>query len=148
MSNAITDVAETIKDAINAASLAGLLGQQVTAVRRWLPPASLENIYGVLVLVVARGLEETLATRSHDWSAVLVDVGILTRLTEDDDEATCDTIFDLIQNISGVLRNGLEGMSYKARTSDPIFDVVALQTQRLLRAATTYRFEVYHDVRV
>jgi hypothetical protein len=150
MSNVITDTAEAVKDAINAASLAGDLGRDVTAVRKWLPTVKLEEIDGVFAIVVAKANTTSIATRAADFEDIQIDVGLFERLNGNDDEAQGDEFFTLIQKLWGVLRTSFDGpnASWQARTTDPIFDVTTLETQRLLRSATTYTYKAYHDVRV
>jgi hypothetical protein len=150
MSNVITDTAEAVKDAINAASLAGDLGRQVTAVRKWLPTVKLEEIDGVFAIVVAKANTASIATRAADFEDIQIDVGLFERLNGNDDEAQGDEFFTLIQKLWGVLRTSFDGpnASWQGRATDPIFDVTTLETQRLLRSATTYTYKAYHDVRV
>jgi hypothetical protein len=150
MSNVITDTAEAVKDAINAASLAGTLGRNVTAERRWLPTVKLEDIDGVFAIVVAKANAASLASRAADFEDIQIDVGLFERLNGNDDEAQADEFFTLIQKLWGVLRTRFDGpnASWQGRTTDPIFDVTTLQEQRVLRSATTYTYKVYHDVRV
>ncbi len=150
MSNCITETAEAITDAINAASVAGTLGQKVTAIRKWLPTYKLEELEGILCLVVAKGIESSLLTRRADQENVTIDVGLIVKLTNDD-EATGDMLFDLIEAIHGVLRTSFSIASsnectYQGRTTDPIFDVTKLEQQRILRSATTYLYRVHHSV--
>ena len=150
MSNVITATAVAIADAINAASVAGSLSQQVTAVRKWLPSVALEELNGIFVLVVAKAVESTIATRSNDWEDIAVDVGYFMKLTANEEETQADALFDLIQQIHGILRTGLTianaSCSWQGRKSEPIFDVTTMEQQRVLRSATTYTYKVYHNV--
>ncbi len=142
MSNCITETAQ---------SLAGTLGQKVTAVRKWLPTYKLEELdQGILCLVVAKGIESQLLTRRADQENVSIDVGLIVKLTNDD-ETTGDMLFDLIEAIHGVLRTSFSIASsnectYQGRTTEPIFDVTKLEQQRILRSATTYLYRVHHSV--
>jgi hypothetical protein len=151
MSNCITETAQAVTDAINAASVAGTLGQKITAIRKWLPTYKLEELdQGILCLVVAKGIESQLLTRRADQEDVMIDVGLIVKMTNDD-ETTADMLFDLIEQIHGIMRAGFDIPSSPecrclGRTTDPIFDVTKLEQQRLLRSATTYKFRVHHSV--
>jgi hypothetical protein len=153
LTSVIPAVAEAVKDAINAASESGALSKKVTAVRKWLPAVELQDIDGIFVLVIAKSIDSTIATRAKDWSDVSIDVGFFMKLTNEG-EADADELFGFMQEISGVLRPGLAQVlpgvdaGWQQRTSDPIFDVTTMQTTRVLRSATTYRFKVYHDVEI
>lgn len=152
MSALIPTLAEAIKDAINAASVAGDLAFNVTAVRRWLPIVDLKELRkGLVVLVVAKGIENTVLTRAKDQEIVSIDVGVLKLLDESTDrEAETDVVFQLIDEIHGVLRTGFDSVpaSYLGRASDPIFDIAKMHEEDVLRAATTYRYQVHRDVRI
>lgn len=145
MSNAITTIAVAVADAINAASLAGTLGQEVTAKRRWLPTVALEELNGIFVLVVAKAVESTPANRGSDFEDIDIDVACFVKLTGNNEETQADALFDLIEKINGAVRV-ISGWQH--RKSEPIFDVTEMETKRVLRSATTYTFKVYHDVRL
>jgi len=149
--NAISATAAAITDAINEASASGALSQKVTAVRRWLPVVTIEELNaagGIFVLVVPKAFTSTIANRSNDFDDVEIDVGYLTKLSANADEVQADTVFDLIEQIHGVLRRGFDvpNAAWQERRADPLFDVAMMEQQRVLRAATTYRFKVYHNV--
>lgn len=147
MSGMIPTLAEAVTAAINSATLTPPVN---AAIRRWLPKVKLEDLGNEIKLyVVARGIETTPLTRAKDSEVVSIDVGLFKRINGNQ-EAEIDQLFGLIDQIHGVLRRSFDSVpaSWIGRTSDPIFDVGALEENGVLRSVTTYRYTVHRDVRV
>jgi hypothetical protein len=93
--SAITDIAEAVKDELNA----GSFGQTFTAERHYKPSFDLPDMKTLHVSVVPKGLAMQATTRSSAQHDVQIDIAVQKKFTAGDN-AELDPLMELVEEIA------------------------------------------------
>lgn len=143
----LIDIAEAVKDAINAATLS----LAFDAERLYVPLYEIRSFADLKVSVVAAASEDERLSRSSSLGTYRVDVGIHKRIgtgamTEADIRAACDPLMDLAEEI-GDLFDGAPLTGYtQAKCTETAYRVVyvpqMIDTHRVFLSVVTLTFQV------
>jgi hypothetical protein len=96
-------VADEVKDLLNAGSTAGAFGVTFTAVRRYIPRNKLEDLTALTVTVVPASSSARFVSRAHADNEYAVDVGVQKRLAKAEDTAEIDALTAAVDAITAYL---------------------------------------------
>jgi hypothetical protein len=143
----VVDIAEAVKDSLNAATLS----QAFTAERAYVPVRELDQMGSTLfVTVVPRDLSMVTLSRRDDDFDYVVDVAIQKRLTRGETtreqvNAECDALMTLVEEIADLFRSVMVLASIPARfmglSNPPIYSPDHLDGDRVFTSVLRLRFK-------
>jgi hypothetical protein len=105
----ITDIADAVVDALNGAP-EGTFGQEFQAIRRNEPTFDLEKLADLVVCVAPKSISETPASRSSFQTDYGIDVGVLKRVADQDEQDGLLTFMDELRRFFRAFRPSPEGL--------------------------------------
>ena len=138
MAAIILEIADEVVSILNGASLS----QSFTAVRRYQPRFTLEELETLRVSVVPKSIAETLFARKVSGKEIAIDIGVQKKTEGADSEY--DDLMLLTEEISDLfIRTRLstpESVAWKQTANDPIYSVDDLNEQQVFLSVVTITF--------
>ena len=138
------DIAEAVKDLLNAGVTAGTFAPFTFAAERtYDAPRDLESIQDLIVLVMASAEQQSAASRDRNNFLVTIQTAVCKRVDAAELANTeIDKLQDLVQNINDTCRHPLTtlGAGWQASRRSPIYDAEKLQTHGLFLSVTEHDY--------
>lgn len=143
----IVDIAEAVKDALNAATLS----MAFTAERLYVPVYEIRSLSGLKVSVIAASSEDERLSRAASLATHRIDVGVQNRIgtgamTESEIRAACDPLMDLAEEIADLFDGEPLAGYTQAKCTETSMRVLYLpqmiDTHRVFTSVVTLTFQV------
>jgi len=134
-------IADAVKEELNNHSFS----QSFTAVRKFIPKYTLEELTTLRVTVVPKANEENLITRSDSQREVQIDIGIHKKI-DSDEETEAPPLIALAEEIMQYIRKlkltNAPGVFWVRTENNPIYSQEYLQKERVFFSLITVSYKL------